>query len=271
MDIAFFGSHPLGEECLNILSKSEEVNVCVVVTYPEDEDHWWSGSVHSLAKDLGYEVLTIEEERDILNYKFDYLLSIYYPNILGEKLLQHSEKGAINLHQAELPRYQGSNVFSHSIINARKDNYWKHGTTLHFMEEEVDTGDVIDRGFIEITENDTARSLYEKTRERSIQLFKETLPKIVSGEIHDMRTPQSEFEGPRYFYYKSSLDGEKRIPLERLINSKNELEIYDKIRALDFPPFKPAYTEINGKEIYLTKSSYEDFKGSFVGKSTLFD
>lgn len=270
MDIAFFGSHPLGKECLNILSESEDVDVCVVVTYPEDEDHWWSGSVHSLAKDLGYEILTVEEERDVLDYKFDHLLSVYYPNVLSKDLLNHSKKDAINLHQAELPRYQGSNVFSHSILNARKDNYWKHGTTLHFMEEEVDTGDVIDREFVEITEGDTARSLYEKTREKSIQLFRECLPKIVSGEIYEMRTPQSSFEGPQYFYYKSSLDGEKKIPLEQLTSSENGLEIYDKIRALDFPPFKPAYTEINGKKIHLTKSSYKDFRDSFTDRSTLF-
>lgn len=270
MDVAFFGSHPLGEECLRILDKSEKVNIPVVVTYPPDGEHWWSGSVCSLAEDLGYQTLWIEDEENVLNYEFDYLLSVYYPNILSAEMLNHPHEGAINLHQAELPRYQGSNVFSHSILNARNDNYWKHGTTLHFMEEEVDTGDVIDRGFVRITENDTARSLYEKTRNKSIQLFEKTLPKIISGEIHEMRTPQSEFDGPRYFHYKSSLDKLKKIPLEQLTTSDNKLDIYDKIRALDFPPFKPAYTEINGEEIYLTKSSYEDLRESFTNRKTLF-
>lgn len=269
-DIAFFGSHPLGEECLKILERSEDVEVKVVVTYPEGYDSWWHGSVHELSTELEYPTLAIEEEEDVLGYQFDYLLSVYYPNILGEEILNHPEEGALNLHQAELPRYQGSNVFSHSIMNARRDDYWKHGTTLHFMEEEVDSGDVVQRGFVDITEEDTARSLYEKTRQRSIRLFEEMLPKIVSGEVHEMRTPQSEFEGPRYFYYKSSLDGEKKIPRENLGNPGDDLTLYDKIRALDFPPFKPAYTEIGGREIHLTKSSYEDFEAFYREETNLF-
>jgi methionyl-tRNA formyltransferase len=268
--IAFFGSHPLGEKCLRVLDDEEDVEVSMVVTYEKDYNSWWDGSVHKLAEKLGYPVFTIEEENEVLEHEIDHLLSVYYPNILGKEILQHPNEGALNLHQAELPRYQGSNVFSHSIMNAREDDYWKHGTTLHFMEEEVDSGDVVDRRFAEITEEDTARSLYEKTRERSVQLFEETLPKIVSGEVHDMRTPQSEFDGPRYFYYKSSLDGEKRIPAEELADPEDELALYDKIRALDFPPFKPAYTEIGGKEIHLTKSSYENFGDVFRRESNLF-
>lgn len=268
--IAFFASHPLGEKCLKILDKRDDVRVSLVVTYDEDYSSWWGGSVHKLADKLDYPIFTIEEENKVLEYEIDYLLSVYYPNILSKKILQHPDEGALNLHQAELPRYQGSNVFSHSIINARKDDYWKHGTTIHFMEEEVDSGDVVDRRFAKITEQDTARSLYEKTREKSVQLFEETLPKIVSGEVHDMRTPQSEFDDPRYFYYKSSLDGKKKIPAEEIANPEDELALYDKIRALDFPPFKPAYTKIGSKEIHLTKSSYYDFDDLFSGESNLF-
>lgn len=269
-DVAFFGSHPLGERCLELLDDATDVDVSVVVTYPENYDSWWPGSVHERAVEFGCPVLELESERDVLEYEVDYIISVYYPNILGEELLQHPAEGALNLHQAELPRYQGSNVFSHSIMNAREDNYWKHGTTIHFMEEEVDAGDVVNRRFVEITEEDTARSLYEKTREKSVEMFAETLPRIVTGEVHEMRTPQSAFDGPTYFYYKSSLDGEKEIPLDELADPTEELALYDKIRALDFPPFKPAYTTVGGKEVHLTKSSYEEFGDMFRDRADLF-
>jgi methionyl-tRNA formyltransferase len=268
--VAFFGSHPLGEECLKILDDTDAIEISVVVTYPKNYKSWWEGSVHQLALDLDYPVLLIEDEKEVLEYDVDYVLSVYYPNILDKELLQHPRKGALNLHQAELPRYQGSNVFSHSIMNARKDDYWKHGTTFHFMEEEVDSGDIIARGFVDITEEDTARSLYEKTRERSISLFEEMVPKMVAGEVHELRTPQSEFDGQNYFYYKSSLDGEKEISIEELADPENEVALFDKIRALDFPPFKPAYTTVGGKEIHLTKSSYKDFEDIFKNERELF-
>ena len=257
IDIAFFGSHPLGEACLERLHAHEEVSVAVVVTYPENEENWWDGSVNELAHDLGYDVLPISEERDALEYEFDYLRSVYYPNILGPELLGHPDEAAINLHQAELPRYRGSNVFSHSILNAREDDHWRHGTTMHVMAEQVDAGDIIDRNFAEITETDTSRTLYEKVRERSIELFEETLPKLVSGAVHDMRTPQSAYDGERYFYAKDSLDGAKEIPVDELVDG-DELAVYDRIRALDFPPFEPAYTRLGGEKVYLTKTNYDE-------------
>lgn len=252
--VALFGSRPLSRACLKLLHEEPEIDVEAVVTYPEEHDGWWEGSLRSTAEDYGYPVV---EESEIFEYDIDYIISVLYYNILDAELLDHPTHGGLNLHQAELPRYRGSNTFSHAIMNARQDDYWKYGTTLHFMSEEVDEGDIVSRNFVDITEDDTSRSLYEKTEQASIELFEEQLPNIVSGKVHEMRTPQSEFDDETYFYQKTSLDGEKEIPLEELTGEES-LAVYDKIRALDFPPFEPAYTKIDGKKVYLTKTSYED-------------
>ncbi|WP_435146697.1 methionyl-tRNA formyltransferase [Halobaculum sp. P14] len=254
--VAFLGSHTLGVRCLERLHEHPDVDVEIIVTYRADSDRWWEGSVRERANELGYEnVLPIDSEREVLDHPVDYLISVYYPNILGPELLNHPDQAPINLHQAELPRYRGSNVFSHSIMNARKDDYWKHGTTMHFMAEDVDAGDIIDRRFVEIDEDDTARSLYERTREASEALFEDMLPHIVSGDVMEMGTPQSEFGGERYFYTKDSLDDVKQVDPEEL-GDPDDVELYDRIRAVDFPPFEPAYTELNGRRIYLTKTGY---------------
>lgn len=254
--VTFLGSHPLGERCLERLAGHPEISVEAVVTYPPGYDGWWDGSVRetALALDLDCPILSLAEERDLLSYPTDYLLSVYYPNILDEELLAHPAELPLNLHQAELPRYRGSNVFSHAIMNARDDDHWQYGTTLHVMAPAVDAGDVIDRRFVDIHETDTARSLYERTREASVELFEATLPAIVSGAVHGMRTPQSDFDGERYFYRKSSLDGEKHIPRGRL--AADDVAVYDKVRALDFPPFEPAYTRLNDQRVYLTLSQH---------------
>ncbi|SMO53915.1 formyltransferase family protein [Halorubrum cibi] len=254
ISVALLGSRPLSRACLELLHGEEAISVEAVVTYPEDHEGWWDGSLRSTAEGYGYPVV---EESDLFEYDLDYLISVLYYDILGEDVLEHPRYGGLNLHQAELPRYGGSNTFSHAIMNARDDDYWKYGTTLHFMSEAVDEGDIVARNFVDITEEDTAKSLYEKTERASIELFEEQLPNVVSGEVRSMRTPQSEFDGKTYFYNKTSLDGEKEIPLERL-TGEGSVETYDKIRALDFPPFEPAHTEIAGRKVYLTKTSYED-------------
>lgn len=257
--IAFFGSHPLGKRCLDILSDQPDIEVAVVVTYPREYNSWWNGSVHERALDLGYDVRTREEAHTVLNIPIDYLLSVYYPDILGKDLLAHPTELPLNLHQAELPRYRGSNVFSHSIMNARADDHWKHGTTLHVMEPDVDAGDVIDRNFAEITETDTARSLYERVRERSVELFETWLPTLADHSVDEHRTPQAAFDGERYFYTKDSLGGLKEISVKELSNPDRRIEFYDRIRALDFPPHEPAWTRLGGEKIHLTKDGYERF------------
>jgi methionyl-tRNA formyltransferase len=252
--VAFLGSHNLGVVCLERLAAHPDVSVSVVVTYPPGHDGWWEGSVRERAEELGYPVVSLAEERDLLTYDVDYLLSVYYPNILDAELLGHPREAAINLHQAELPRYRGSNTFTHAIQNARADDHWRYGTTMHLMVEEVDAGPILDRRFVEIRETDTARSLYERTREASVDLFEATLPRIVADEVDTMATPQEKFDGDRYFYLKSDI--EKEIPPDRLAEAAADeataLAVYDTVRSLDFPPFEPAYTTLAGERVHLT-------------------
>lgn len=252
--VALLGSRPLGRRCLESLHEYDDVTVDAVVTYPPDHDGWWEGSLHERATELGYTVY--DHEDGLFDHDLDYLISTLYFNILDGDVLEIPEHCGINLHQAELPRYRGSNSFSHAIMNARNDDYWQYGTTLHVMTEELDAGDIIERRFVDITETDTARSLYEKTEDASHELFESVLPEIAAGTVEEGATPQSEFDDPSYYYGSDSLDGEKEIPLSNL--TADDHAVYDKVRAVDFPPFEPAYTEIGGEKVYLTRSGYGD-------------
>lgn len=254
--VAFFGSHPLGERCLELLIEDDRTSVEIVVTYPPDHETWWDGSLYKKAIDLGLEVVPIADEKSVLNYDVDYLLSVLYPNILELELITHPKKLSLNLHQAELPRYRGSNTFVHSILNARPDDYWEHGTTLHVMTEDIDAGDIIDRKFVTIAEDDTSWSLYRKVSKKSVELFNELLPRLGTNQLEKLRMSQSKFDGPRYYYEKSSIEGKKQIPFEKVQNA--DVEVYDRIRAFDFPPHEPAYTRIQGKKVYLTLTGYQD-------------
>jgi len=265
--VAFMGSHPLGERCLDQLTSHDDFDVELVVTYGPNEDTWWDGCLYDRAKQHGHRVVTRSSERVVLEHDVDYLISVYYPNILGEELLAHPDIAPLNLHQAELPRYRGSNVFSHAIMNARDDDHWRYGTTLHVMAPEVDAGDIVARRFVPIAETDTARALYDRVTDASVELFREQLTTLCDEAVHRVATPQTAYNGERYFYTKESLDGEKEIPPARLDadDEATQLAVYDKIRALDFPPFEPAYTELGGRRVYLTATNYEDlFSGARV-------
>ena len=246
--VAVFATHGLGAECLKLLHNHPEINISIVVTYAPDTETWWTESVYETATELNLSVVSLSEQDTVLDHEIDYLISVYYPEILGEELLSHPTQGAVNLHQAELPRYRGSNVFAYAIMNARADDHWQYGTTLHEMVEEVDSGSIIDRAFVDIYEDDTARTLYDRTRDASISLFEQWLPAIADKSILEQTTPQDEFDGERYFYTKESLNDLFCIDADRLAveDQTGSLAVYDQIRALEFPPLDPAYTEIAG-------------------------
>ena len=52
ISVAFFGSHPLGERCLELITEHKEISVALVVTYPPGEDNWWDGDLYQKAEDL---------------------------------------------------------------------------------------------------------------------------------------------------------------------------------------------------------------------------
>jgi methionyl-tRNA formyltransferase len=126
------------------------------------------------------------------------------------------------------------------------------------MTEDVDAGEVIDRRFTKISDTDTARSLYEKAEMIGYKLFEDNLPKLISKQIEYQCTPQCEMPGPRYVYDRNSIDQFQFIPIEKIRNKTDELYVYDNIRALDFPPFDPAYTLLNGKKVYLSMTGHSD-------------
>tara|TARA_Y100000589_G_C26686737_1_gene440086 strand:+ start:98 stop:328 length:231 start_codon:yes stop_codon:yes gene_type:complete len=64
----------------------------------------------------------------------------------------------LNLHNAKLRDYKGYNSISHAIIESKKD----FTSTIHWMAQEVDSGDKIVEGVVPIHSNDTALSLYKK-------------------------------------------------------------------------------------------------------------
>ncbi|WP_324662077.1 formyltransferase family protein [Haloarcula sediminis] len=264
--VALFGSRPLGERCLDELTDHDAFDVELVVTLGPSEDTWWDGCLYDRAERLGHRVVTRDSERALLDYDVDYLVSVYYPDVIDVELLAHPNVAPLNLHQAELPRYRGCNVFSHAIMNARADDHWRYGTTLHVMAPEVETGDVVARRFVPIEASDTARTLYDRVTDASLALFREQLTTLRDGAVHRIGTPQSAYDGERYCYTGESLDDKRAIPPEQVVadDEATQLAVYDKIRALDFPPFEPAYTELGGRRVYLTATNYGDIFGRSV-------
>jgi len=105
------------------------------------------------------------------------------------KVMLDSVKGGfINTHPALLPDYRGANPYSAVIINNEKYT----GVTLHMMDEDFDTGDIVLQRKLEIQDNDTMGTLFNKQNQLGLEMLLEALELYSKGEM--IRTPQAKGE-----------------------------------------------------------------------------
>lgn len=185
-----------------------------------------------------HSLLTTEDQlRMIKEVHPDYVISCGYRHIVPEEILAIPEEGCLNLHPAYLPYNRGANPNVWSIVEGTPA-----GVTLHWMDDGIDTGDIVARRQVELEFSDTGKTLYEKLEDAQVDLFRDKWPDVVAGETET--TKQDENAGT----YHTTSEFEELCELD-----PNETvrvrEFLDRLRALTFPPYDNAKIELDG-EVY---------------------
>jgi methionyl-tRNA formyltransferase len=172
----------------------------------------------------------------------DLLISVQYPWILSGDLLDRVSRRALNLHNARLPDYRGHNSMTHVILNGDTE----HTVTLHWMAPVVDRGEHCLEGTIPIAPDETALSLWEKSRVVAVRLFARLLDEF---ELL-VAQPRRPIEGVSRYYHRDSWRA-----LKRLLDDADLATIDRYARAFHFPPHEPAYFEHpDGRRTYVVPS-----------------
>jgi methionyl-tRNA formyltransferase len=133
-----------------------------------------------------------------------------------------------------LPRYRGCFPIPWAIIDGNPA-----GVTMHWINEGIDTGDIIEMREIEINGLDTARTVYDKAVALGFDIFKQRFPAVLQGTVG--RSSQVE---------KEAIYHPQGYPNDRWIDwNKTAIEIDRFIRSLTFPPFASARTRYKDAEI----------------------
>lgn len=215
--------------------------------------------IKSLALENGIEVFTPEKIREdfkrIEEVKPDLIVTCAYGQIIPKALLDLPKYGCINVHASLLPHLRGGAPIHHAIM----DGYKETGVTIMYMDEKMDSGDIIKSQSIRIEEDDTRDSLTEKLMPIGGPLLIEVISSILDGTVE--RTPQDESE-VTFGYVITKED-------ERLDFSKTTKEVYDKIRGLNSIP--GAYFLLNGKHIKVYASKKGDKSGAVGTINTIYE
>ncbi|MFX3633329.1 MAG: methionyl-tRNA formyltransferase [Candidatus Pristimantibacillus sp.] len=240
MRIVFMGTPEFAVPSLRLLLE-QQYEVVAVVTQPDRP----KGRKRTLtptplkeaALSFGLPVLQPERMRSaeavaaIAELQPDIIVTAAYGQILPKAVLELPRLGCINVHGSLLPQYRGGAPIQRAIINGEKVT----GVTIMYMAEGLDTGDMISKVEVPITDEDTSGTLFDKLSIAGAELLGRTLPTIIAGEVQAVKQ-QDELAT-----YARNLTRED----ERIDWNQSALQIYNQVRGLS--PMAGAFTTLNGE------------------------
>lgn len=233
--VLFMGRKSVAAKALEWLYHQENIKIYGVIT----DSHLSISPTREMALKLGIPILTRDMvENQILEkgVGFDLAVSLLYWQKIRTPILKSAKKGVVNFHPAPLPDYKGTAGYNLAILEGL--DRW--AVTAHYVDEDIDTGDIIKINSFDISrEDETVDSIERKSQYYLFETFKE----IVSLAIQTTdRLPSKQNIGGRYI---------SRHEMESMKAIKEEDDIERKIRAFWYPPYDGAYIEIDGKKYTL--------------------
>jgi len=170
--------------------------------------------------------------------KPDLLVVVAFGQILKRELLQLPQLGAVNLHASLLPAYRGAAPIQRAIINGERES----GVTTMYLNEGMDTGDIILRAACEIGAGESGGRLHDKLMAIGAELLCRTIRLIEEG------TAPRQAQDNGLATYAPPLTAED----ERIDWRQSARDIHNRIRAMN--PWPGAYTMWDGKRLKLWQS-----------------
>lgn len=197
MNIIFMGTPDFAVPCLKALVDSGE-NVTAVFTQPDKPKgrgyKMIPTPVKAAALEYGLDVYQpqslrkgeeAEEALEIIRKLAPELIVVVaYGQILPESLINIPVHGCINVHASLLPAYRGAAPIQWCILNGEKVS----GVTTMMIDTGLDTGDMLLKAEVPISENETSSELHDALSESGARLLTDTIKCIKDGNL--VRTPQ---------------------------------------------------------------------------------
>ncbi len=190
-------------------------------------------------KALEYNIPVFQPEKVKLDYEEialarpDIIITCAYGQIIPKALLDLPRLGCINVHASLLPYLRGGAPLHHAII----DGYKETGVTIMYMDEAMDTGDIISSVTYPLKDTDTVGTVHDNLMEMGANLLMETLPSIIKGTNKRIKQDNSK---ATYAYNISRSD-------EHLDFSGSGVLVERKVRGLN--PWPLANTLFDDEEI----------------------
>lgn len=194
-------------------------------------------------------------------YQVDLFVSMSFNQIFKETMINLPRYKTINCHAGKLPFYRGRNILNWVLINDETE----FGVTVHYMDEGIDTGDIILQETYPITDDDNYGTLLERAYDGCADVLYKAVKLIQNNEVECIR--QKDID-PVGMYCGVRRQGDEIIDW-----NQSSREIFNFIRAVCIPG-PQAISWINGKQISINKARmipgshiYKNISGQVVGRT----
>lgn len=247
MKIVFMGTPDFARDSLKAVVEAGH-DVKLVVTNPDKPKGRGMKMIPSEVKEYALEKgLNIEQPlkvrnnpefvEKLKNINPDVICVVAYGKIIPKEILDIPRLGCINVHGSLLPKYRGAAPIQWAVLNGDKET----GVTTMFMDEGMDTGDMIEKEVVKIGDNETTGELWDRLSIVGANLLVKTLKLLENGEATRKKQPEKFTVAPMLKKEIAKIDWEN-------YSSK---KIKDLARGLN--PFMGAFSYLNDKKIKIWK------------------
>ena len=243
--LILFLSKKIGYNALDTLINLG-IRISTVIVPNENENIKTIELAKNKSIDIHYDLNLKEEGTIKILKKYDSkrALNFSYPKIFGKKIIDHFSMGIINFHPAKLPQYRGCYPTIYPIINGDKTV----NITMHYIDEGIDTGDIIDTWCINIDSNSSGFSVYSIIENDIKEFLKTKIPSILTEKYVGKKQNNDKAN-----YYN------KLLPNNGVINWHNQAEyIFRYVNALYHPKYESAVSNIDGVAFEILEIKIED-------------
>lgn len=254
MKIMFMGTPEISAICLKRLIDDGHT-VSSVVT-GEDKPRgrgkvMTPTATKQVAREYGIPVYTPKSLRDdefhslLCEISPDIIIVVAYGKILPKSVIDFPKYGCINLHVSLLPKYRGAAPMQRAIMEGEKET----GVTVMYMDEGLDTGDIIACEKFEIGPVDDFEAIHDRSAEIGSRLLSETIPEIEKNNIKRVKQ-----------------DDALATYAKKVEKEDCKLDLTLSAKKLDFiirgvTPIPGAFVYHNGKMLKINKATPVDKKG----------
>ena len=252
--IGYFADGPWSHKAFEKLITDESIEILFIVPRSDTKDNTLKDFAIRHNIDYLFPVkINSNEFIDISkSYNLDLFVSMSFNQIFKTPILNVPKLGVINCHAGKLPFYRGRNILNWALINDEKE----FGITVHYVDEGIDTGDIINQYCYAISDKDDYKSLLEISYLECAKILYDSIKEIQEGKSQRMK--QSSIH-PVGFYCGRRGEGDE------IINWKQSSRLlFNFIRAIN-KPGPMATTNLNGLQVKINKAKLIENAPNYIG------